>query len=111
MTPELVFIIRLALLCTILMGLEFIFAARAEARRKAPSAAPRTPAYSASQANPVVRLQRGSALGQISVRAVRASAGTSKRAPVTGAPIVRLEPLPHRAAHTRDDVTTEKRAA
>ncbi len=99
MTPELVFVFRVALLSVVVLGLEVLLQRRALRR------AGRGVAFSPFvQPNPVVNL---SALKAPAVQLRRASINevqTGTTQPTTT--IVRLEPLP-----TPTDYVTEKRAA
>ena len=93
MSPELVLVLRIALLGAVVVGLEFVFSHRAKRSR--------TRAGRFVQPEPIVRFRA-------TIPTARRVA--SKQAEVEGLqlgpPIVRLEPLP-----TRADLVTEKRAA
>ena len=96
MSPELVFVLRLALLSAVVVGLEFAFGHRVQSSR---NRAPQAQRF--VQPNPVVRLRTASSPSQ------RVTINQVQPSPVqVGHPIVRLEPLPHKA-----DYGTEKHAA
>lgn len=93
MSPELVLVLRIALLSAVVVGLEFAFSRRAERSRRR--------ARRFVQPDPIVRFRTTVSTTQ-RVTTKQAEAKTFK----PSNPIVRLEPLP-----TRADYVTEKRAA